>query len=55
MNFLTDSSFQGAGRLFVLLFENEDDRKVHRGYYLPEVEIKDCNVMIDGKTSWSAS
>ena len=37
-------------KLFDLLFENEDDRKVHTGYYLPKVEIKDNNVMIDGKT-----
>ena len=29
--------------------ENEDDRKVHTKYYLPEVEIKDCNVKTDGK------
>ena len=32
-----------------LSFENQEDRKVHTGYYLPKVEIKDCNVMIDGK------
>ena len=31
------------------MFENENDRKVHKGYYLPKVEIKDYNVMIDGK------
>ena len=31
------------------MFENEDDRKIHTAYYLPKVEIKDCNVMIDGK------
>ena len=31
------------------MFGNEDDRKVHIGYYLPKVEIKDCNVVIDGK------
>ena len=33
----------------VLLFENEGDRKVHTGYYLPKREIKNCNVVIDGK------
>ena len=32
-----------------MLFENEYDRRVHTGYYLPKVEIKDYNVMIDGK------
>ena len=31
------------------MFENEGDRKVHTEYYLPEVEIKDYNVMTDGK------
>ena len=31
------------------MFENEGDRKVHTGYYLPKVEIKNYNVMIDGK------
>ena len=42
-------SFQGVNRLFVLLFWNENDRKVHTGYYLPKVEMKDYNVMTDGK------
>ena len=36
-------------RLFVLSFENEGDRTSHSNYYLPKVEIQDCNVMIDGK------
>ena len=36
-------------RLFVLSFENEDDRTSHLTYYLPKVEIKDYNVVIDGK------
>ena len=49
LDFLIDPSFQGLNRLFVLSFENEEDRKVHIGYYLPKVEIKDYNVMIDGK------
>ena len=34
---------------FVLSFENEGDRKVHTGYYLPKLEIKYYNVIIDGK------
>ena len=36
-------------RRFVLLLENEDDRKVPTKYYLPKVEIKDYNVRIDRK------
>ena len=34
-------SFQGGNRLFVLSFENENDRTSHTTYYLPKVEIKD--------------
>ena len=33
----------------VLSFENEDNRKSHSIYYLPKEEIKDYNVMTDGK------
>ena len=49
LNHLVNSSFQGVNRFFVLSFENEDDRISHSPYYLPEVEIKDYNVIIDGK------
>ena len=35
--------------MFVLSFENEDDRKSFSKYYVPKIEIKDCNVLIDGK------
>ena len=48
-NHLVDPSFQGVNRIFVLPFENENDRTSHSTYYLPKVEIKDHNVMIDGK------
>ena len=47
--FLIDPSFHRVNRLFVLSFENEGNRKVHTGYYLPKLEITDSNVMIDGK------
>ena len=49
LNYLINPSFQGANRLFVLAFENENDRTSHSIYYLPKVEIKDYNVMIDGR------
>ena len=49
LNDLINSSFQRVNRLFALSFENEDDRKSCSTYYLPKVEIKDYNVMIDGK------
>ena len=49
LNHLINPSFQGVNRLFVLSFENEDQRKSHSTYYLPKVEINDYNVMIDGR------
>ena len=49
LDFLINPSFQGINRLFVLSFENEDDRTAHTKYYLLTVEIKDYNVMIDGQ------
>ena len=49
LDFLIDPSSQGVNRLGVLLFKNEEHRKVHTGYYLPKVEIKEYTVMIDGK------
>ena len=49
LNYLNNPSFQGVNRLFVLSFENENDRTSHSTYYLPKVEIKDYNVMIDGR------
>ena len=47
-NFLIYPSFRGVNRIFVLLFGNEDDRKVNTEYYLPKVEMKDYNFMIGG-------
>ena len=38
--YVIDPSFQGVNKPFVLLFENEEDRKLHTGYYLSKVEIK---------------
>ena len=49
LDFLIDPRFQEVNRLIVLSFENENDRKLHTGYYLPKVEIKDYNVIIAGK------
>ena len=50
LDFLIDPSLQRVNRLFVLLLEDNDDRKVHTGYILPKVEMKDYNVMINGQT-----
>ena len=49
LNHLVEPSFQGVNRLFVLAFENDDDRTSHSGYYLPNVKIKDYNIMINGE------
>ena len=48
-NYLAEPSFQGLNRLFVLAFENDAQITSHAGYYLPNVEIKDCNIMINGE------
>ena len=49
LNHLIEPSFQGINRLFVLAFENDDQRTSNKRYYTPNVEIKDYNVMIDRK------
>ena len=49
LNHLVNQSFQGVNRRFIVSFKNENDRTSHSNYYLPKVEIKDYNVMIDGK------
>ena len=49
LNHLVHPSFQGVNRLFVLPFENENDRRSHSNYHLPKVTITDYNIMIDGK------
>ena len=49
LNYLIDPSFEGVNRLFVLSFEDDAHRRSYKRYFLPTVEIKDYNVMIDGK------
>ena len=49
LNYLVEPSFQGVNGLFVLAFENDDDRTSYNKYYLPTVEIKDYNIMINGE------
>ena len=49
LNHLVEPSFQGVNRLFVLAFENDDNRTVGDRYYLPTVEIKDYNIVINGE------
>ena len=49
LNHLVEPSFQGVNRLFILAFENDDDRTSYDKYYLSTVEIKDFNIMINGE------
>ena len=46
---LINPNFLGVNRLFVLSFENSDGRTSYTRYYLPLVEIKNYNVVIDGR------
>ena len=49
LNYLSDPTFTNVNRPFVLSFENENDSVSFSKYYVPRVEIKDFNVLIDGK------
>ena len=49
LKYLIDPTFTTINRLFVLSFENEADRTSYSKHYLRSVEIKDFNVLIDGK------
>ena len=40
---------QVVNRLFVLAFENDEQRTSNKRYHIPNIEIKYYNVMIDGK------
>ena len=44
LNYLINATF-----IKVLSFENETDRTYFSKYYLPNVQINDFNVLIDGK------
>ena len=46
---MVEQSFQGVNRHFVLAFENDTQRTSHSGYYLPNLEIKNYNVMINAE------
>ena len=50
LNHLVEPSFQVVNRLFALPFEDDAERISNKRYYIPNVEIKDYIVMIDGKS-----
>ena len=47
LNILIDPSFTNVNRLFVLAYQNADDRQSISQFYLPRVMVKDYNVIID--------
>ena len=56
LNYLTDPTFTNVNRLFVLPFEKIEENNIKKDYrdsflhyYVPKVQIKDFNVLIDGK------
>ena len=49
LNYLIDPTFTNVNRIYVLSYENEDDRTSFSKCYVPKVEIKDFNVLTDGK------
>ena len=50
LNHLIEPSFQRVNRLFVLAFNGGDTKRTSsKRYYLPNVEIKDYNITINGE------
>ena len=49
LNYLIDPTFINVNRLLPLSFENEADRTSFSKYYVAKFEIKDFNVLNDGK------
>ena len=50
LNILIDPTFTNVNRLFVLAYQNADDRQPFSRFYLPNVMVKDYNVIIDKLT-----
>ena len=58
LNYLTDPTFTNVNRLFVLLFAINvlgDNRDPISNYYVPNVKIKDFNVLTDRKSFFDLS
>ena len=47
LNILIDPTFTNVNRLFVLAYQTTDDRQSFSQFYLPNVMVKDYNVIID--------
>ena len=57
LNYLIDPTFTNVNRLFVLSYERIEEDNVKKGYrdcfshyYVPKVQTKNFNVLIDGKS-----
>ena len=53
LNYLIDPTFTNVNRLFVLSFartNSGDNRYIFSDYYVPNIEIKDFNILIYGKS-----
>ena len=47
LNILIDPTFTNVNRLFLLAYQNTDDRQSFSQFYLPNVMVKGYNVIID--------
>ena len=47
LNILIDPTFTNVNRLFVLAYQSGDDRQSFSPFYLPNVMLKDYNVITD--------
>ena len=50
LNYLIDPTFTKVNRFFVLSFENENNKTSFLKYYIPNVQIKDFNVLVEGES-----
>ena len=58
LDYLTDPTFRNINEMFAHMFKNGNNdptRYSFDEYYMPLVEIKDFNTLIDKKHFWSAS
>ena len=47
LNHLVEPSFQGINCIFILAYEGEAQRTSSKGHYIPNVELRDYNIMIN--------
>ena len=49
LNHLIEPSFQSINRVFILAYDGDTQRTSHTGPYIPNVQLKDYNIMINGE------